>query len=110
MKRLSIVLGLLMLSGIAIADVAEKTVKPLRRSGQGRAVHGFEDLDHTTAGAIVVHEWWGLNDYARNRARLLAEEGYVAPWRWTCTATARWPATPRTPRRSWSKRCRSRKN
>ena len=27
---------------------------------------------------ILIHEWWGLNDYARNRARLLAKEGYVA--------------------------------
>jgi len=29
-------------------------------------------------GIIVVHEWWGLNDYARTRARMLAEAGYVA--------------------------------
>jgi len=25
-----------------------------------------------------VHEWWGLNDYARRRARMLAELGYTA--------------------------------
>jgi dienelactone hydrolase len=29
-------------------------------------------------GVLVVHEWWGLNDYARSRARQLAELGYVA--------------------------------
>ncbi|MCC7411579.1 MAG: dienelactone hydrolase family protein [Gammaproteobacteria bacterium] len=29
-------------------------------------------------GVIVVHEWWGLNDYIRGRARMLAELGYVA--------------------------------
>lgn len=29
-------------------------------------------------GVIVVHEWWGLNDYIRRRARMLAELGYVA--------------------------------
>lgn len=29
-------------------------------------------------GVLVVHEWWGLNDYAKNRARMLAEAGYVA--------------------------------
>lgn len=28
--------------------------------------------------AIVVHEWWGLNNYARNQARRLAEQGYTA--------------------------------
>jgi dienelactone hydrolase len=25
-----------------------------------------------------VHEWWGLNEYAKKRARMLAEAGYVA--------------------------------
>jgi dienelactone hydrolase len=29
-------------------------------------------------GILVVHEWWGHNDYARERARKLAELGYVA--------------------------------
>ncbi len=29
-------------------------------------------------GVLVVHEWWGLDDYARGRARQLAELGYVA--------------------------------
>jgi len=29
-------------------------------------------------GILVVHEWWGLNDYARSRAEQLAELGYVA--------------------------------
>lgn len=29
-------------------------------------------------GVIVVHEWWGHNEYARQRAKMLAEMGYVA--------------------------------
>ena len=29
-------------------------------------------------GVLVVHEWWGLNDYARGRAKQLAELGYIA--------------------------------
>ena len=29
-------------------------------------------------GILVVHEWWGLNDYARNRAKMLAQLGYTA--------------------------------
>jgi dienelactone hydrolase len=29
-------------------------------------------------GVLVVHEWWGLDDYARRRADQLAELGYVA--------------------------------
>ncbi len=37
--------------------------------------------DSTTGrrpGVLVVHEWWGLNEHARNQAKRLAEAGYVA--------------------------------
>lgn len=27
---------------------------------------------------LVIHEWWGLNDYAKRRAKQLAEMGYIA--------------------------------
>lgn len=29
-------------------------------------------------GILVVHEWWGHNEYSRQRAEMLAELGYVA--------------------------------
>lgn len=29
-------------------------------------------------GVLVVHEWWGLNDYARERVKMLAGLGYAA--------------------------------
>jgi len=29
-------------------------------------------------GVLVVHEWWGLNDFAKKKARELARLGYVA--------------------------------
>src|SRR5947208_9222600 len=29
-------------------------------------------------GVLVCHEWWGLNDYIRGRAKQIAELGYVA--------------------------------
>ncbi len=29
-------------------------------------------------GVLVVHEWYGLNDYAKSRARQLAQLGYIA--------------------------------
>jgi len=29
-------------------------------------------------GLIVVHEWWGLNDWVKGQASKLADEGYVA--------------------------------
>jgi carboxymethylenebutenolidase len=30
------------------------------------------------AAVIVIHEWWGLNDWVKDQARALAKEGYVA--------------------------------
>jgi dienelactone hydrolase len=43
---------------------------------------GYLAFDDATkgkrAGILVVPEWWGANDYARKRARMLADEGYVA--------------------------------
>lgn len=29
-------------------------------------------------GILIVHEWWGHNDHVRDRAKMLAEMGYVA--------------------------------
>lgn len=34
--------------------------------------------DGLAPGVLVVPEWWGLNDYARSRADMLAEAGFVA--------------------------------
>ncbi|ANM31121.1 dienelactone hydrolase [Acidobacteria bacterium Mor1] len=34
--------------------------------------------DEARPGVIVVHEWWGHNDYARDRAEQLAGMGYTA--------------------------------
>jgi len=37
-----------------------------------------ENQEGKRPGIIVVHEWWGHNDYVRERAEKLAELGYVA--------------------------------
>jgi len=49
----------------------------------GDAVHqGYLAYDDEIAdarpGIIIVHEWWGLNDYIVRRAHMLAELGYAA--------------------------------
>ena len=36
-----------------------------------------EDQKEKRPGIIVVHEWWGLNNYIRMRARELAKLGYI---------------------------------
>lgn len=50
--------------------------------GGGKTLKGFvvydESVEGPRPGVIVVHEWWGHNDYSRNRARQLAEMGYTA--------------------------------
>lgn len=34
--------------------------------------------ENKVPGVLVVHEWWGHNQYVRDRARMLAELGYAA--------------------------------
>lgn len=34
--------------------------------------------DAPRPGVLLIHEWWGLNDYIRRRAHMLAELGYTA--------------------------------
>lgn len=36
------------------------------------------NLQGKRPGILVVHEWWGHNDYTRKRAEMLAELGYTA--------------------------------
>jgi dienelactone hydrolase len=46
------------------------------------SLNGFVAFDENVKGArpvvLVVHEWWGLTEYPRNRAKQLAEMGYLA--------------------------------
>ncbi|WP_191833978.1 dienelactone hydrolase family protein [Pseudomonas fluorescens] len=44
---------------------------------QGFYAHDQEDVG-LRPGVLVVHEWWGPNDYAHSRARQLAALGYRA--------------------------------
>lgn len=48
----------------------------------GQALEGYLVYDDAKRGkrpgVMVVHEWWGLNDYAKHRADQLAQLGYVA--------------------------------
>jgi len=37
-----------------------------------------ENMEGKRPAVLVIHEWWGLNDYAKRRAKMLAELGYIA--------------------------------
>lgn len=51
-------------------------------SGDNVTMNGYVVYDENKEGArpavLVIHEWWGLNDYAKGRAKQLAELGYIA--------------------------------
>lgn len=51
-------------------------------SANGVNMKGYLAYDEAVKGkrpgVLVVHEWWGHNEYARKRVRMLAEAGYTA--------------------------------
>jgi dienelactone hydrolase len=51
-------------------------------TGDSITMNGYvvydESSDKKRPAVLVVHEWWGLNDYPKMRARELAKLGYVA--------------------------------
>ena len=55
--------------------------KEISYSAGGVEMEGYIAWDGDRAGSrpgvLVVHEWWGVNDYARRRANMLAELGYT---------------------------------
>ena len=56
--------------------------KEVTYNNDGEILKGYIAYDDATKGkrpgVLVVHEWWGHNEYARKRARMLAELGYTA--------------------------------
>jgi dienelactone hydrolase len=51
-------------------------------AGDNVTMNGYVVYDENKEGSrpaiLVVHEWWGLNDYSKRRAKQLAELGYIA--------------------------------
>ena len=49
---------------------------------EGRIHHGYlawnDENDKLMPGVLVIHEWWGLNDYMKYRVGRLAQAGYCA--------------------------------
>ncbi len=42
-----------------------------------RAIVYSPEVKGKTPGIIVIHEWWGLNDWVKEEASKLADQGYV---------------------------------
>jgi dienelactone hydrolase len=63
----------------AQAKIVGKTVE---YQADGKTMKGYVAYDDAKKdarpGVLVVHEWWGLNDYIKERTRQVAALGYVA--------------------------------
>lgn len=72
--------GLLCASSLVHAEIQTRETPYTAADGtQLIAYHAYDDaLEGPRPGILVVHEWWGLNDYAKFRARELAKLGYSA--------------------------------
>ncbi|MDT3696204.1 MAG: dienelactone hydrolase family protein [Ignavibacterium sp.] len=75
--------GLLLFSCVDKQNEKNSLVeKSIEYSAEGVKLKGYlvydDDVKGKRPGVLVVHEWWGLNDYAKRRARMLAELGYTA--------------------------------
>lgn len=79
MKRSLCFIALMFAAAAAQAAVHGKEVS---YEADGTKLKGYVAYDDSVKGkrpgVLVVHEWWGLNDYARKRARMLAKQGYTA--------------------------------
>lgn len=75
--------GAAVLGGLSCPKVEARLVtKTVEYRQDGTDMRGFlaydDALPGKRPGVLVVHEWWGLNDFAQARAEKLAGLGYVA--------------------------------
>ncbi|WP_252271318.1 dienelactone hydrolase family protein [Pseudomonas subflava] len=76
----TLLLALFCLAGTAQAAIQTQEI-PYTAADGTRLIgyHAWDDaIEGKRPGVVVVHEWWGLNDYAKRRARDLAALGYSA--------------------------------
>ncbi len=76
------IISLLLLCCLPFSAAAAVTGSEVTYSAGGVEMKGYLAFDDAVAGKrpgiLVVHEWWGHNEYARQRARQLAGMGYTA--------------------------------
>ena len=81
MRRLALALTVVGLTVLAMAGAA-LAGEEVTYSADGTTLKGYiarpAQAGGKRAGVLVVHEWWGNNDYLRKRADMLAQLGYVA--------------------------------
>ncbi|RMF61027.1 MAG: dienelactone hydrolase family protein [Calditrichaeota bacterium] len=79
MKKLMIILVMIIWCGVLQAALKEQEVEYKSGDVTMKGYLVYDDaFSGKRPGVLVVHEWWGHNEYARRRARMLAELGYTA--------------------------------
>jgi len=74
----ALLLGAACAASTMAADVVTREVSYTAGSVTAKGFLAAPIVEGRHPGVLVVHEWWGLNDYARDRAKALAGLGYVA--------------------------------
>jgi carboxymethylenebutenolidase len=77
MKRVWAI-ALLALLAAAAAPAGEQTVSFKSGDEQASGLLVTPEGKGPFPAAVVIQEWWGLNDWVKDQARALAKEGYVA--------------------------------
>lgn len=81
MNILKTIITILLMASVNAA-MAKIVGKEVTYSANGVDLKGYiaydDSIKEKRPGVLVVHEWWGQNEYTRMRANMLAEEGYVA--------------------------------
>ncbi|MDH5656624.1 MAG: dienelactone hydrolase family protein [Spirochaetia bacterium] len=71
--------GFLILPSSLSAKIQKKEITYKYKNTSLKGYISYDDkFDGKRPGILVVHEWWGHNDYARKRADMLASLGYTA--------------------------------
>ncbi len=77
--RIAITVIALMLAFESYAEIITREVSYKQGDTVMKGLVAYDDsIKGKRPGVLVVHEWWGHNDYTRKRARMLAELGYTA--------------------------------
>jgi len=82
-KSILVFMALITLIGCSEQKKGPSVVtKEVTYTADGTTLKGFlaydQNIEGARPGVIVVHEWWGHNQYTRKRAIMLAELGYTA--------------------------------
>jgi dienelactone hydrolase len=82
MKRLTGAIFALFVAALAITAEGKVVTEEVPYTHGDVNLVGFLAYDDAVKdkrpAVLLVHEWWGLNEYAKDRARQLAAKGYVA--------------------------------